>query len=80
VRVFQPSPRSTVVAASPVQVVAVEDFVLSKLAWAKDSRSEYQLRDVRSLLELQPSMDGTHLERWAPSLGVADLLEEVSRR
>jgi hypothetical protein len=32
-------------------VVAPEDLILSKLEWAKDSRSEVQLNDVRNLLK-----------------------------
>jgi len=31
-------------------IVSREDLILSKLAWAKDSGSEMQLRDVRALL------------------------------
>lgn len=62
-----------------VQVVAVEDLLLSKLAWAKDSHSEFQLRDVRGLFELQPAMDREYLDRWARELGVEALLEEVQQ-
>jgi predicted nucleotidyltransferase len=62
-----------------IQVVAVEDLVLSKLAWAKDSHSEFQLKDVRSLFELQPAMDREYLVRWARELGVEALLAEVSQ-
>jgi hypothetical protein len=32
-------------------IVSREDLILSKLAWALDSRSDLQLRDVRSLLD-----------------------------
>ena len=32
-------------------VVSPEDLILSKLDWAKDSRSEVQLNDVRNLLK-----------------------------
>ena len=31
-------------------IVSKEDLILSKLFWAKDSRSELQLRDVRNLV------------------------------
>lgn len=37
----------------PLWMVSPEDLILSKLVWAKDSRSELQLRDVRSVLRLQ---------------------------
>ena len=59
-----------------VWIVSREDLVLSKLAWAKDSGSELQLRDVRSLLA--GGADWTYLERWAPELLVTDLLQHVS--
>jgi hypothetical protein len=53
-------------------IVSREDLILSKLAWAKDSGSEMQLRDVRSLLA--GSADREYLERWAGELSVIDLL------
>jgi hypothetical protein len=56
-------------------IVSREDLILSKLAWALDSSSEMQLRDVRSLLA--ETVDYTYLDRWAPVLGVAKLLENV---
>jgi len=31
-------------------IVSVEDLIISKLEWSKDSRSEMQLRDIRNLL------------------------------
>ncbi len=60
-------------------IVAPEDLVLSKLEWAKDSRSELQLNDVRNLLRNGPELDMTYLTRWALELGVDGLLAEVSR-
>jgi len=59
-------------------MVSPEDLILSKLVWAKDSRSELQLRDVQSVLRLQrTSLDRPYLERWAASLSVKDLLREL---
>ena len=58
-------------------VVSPEDLILSKLAWAKASRSEMQLRDVRQLLTSVPTLDQTYLDRWAAHLTVTDLLREV---
>ena len=56
-------------------IVSREDLILSKLFWAKDSRSEVQLRDVRNLLTRECDMG--YLESRALMLGVRDLLEEV---
>ena len=69
--------RSITVEGHVIQVVAPEDLVLSKLAWAKPSHSEVQLRDVRTLIACVPNLDWVYLERWAADLTVTDLLAEV---
>lgn len=58
-------------------LVSREDLVLSKLAWAQDSESELQMRDVRNLLSLQ--VDAAYLRQWAPTLGVSEQLENCLR-
>ena len=60
-------------------IVSPEDLVLSKLLWAKESRSELQLREVRSIIALQAVLDWTYLERWVVSVRVADALRDVRR-
>jgi len=60
-----------------VWVVAAEDLILSKLVWAKDSRSEIQLNDVRNLITCVATLDQEYLDRWATILGVPELLREV---
>lgn len=61
----------------PVYLVSLEDLILSKLVWAKDSHSDYQLRDVRSLLSLPPPPDWDYMNKWALPLGVKELLNET---
>lgn len=56
-------------------IVSREDLILSKLYWARDSRSEIQLRDVRNLLV--PECDLDYLQLWATQLGVEGLFKEV---
>jgi len=56
-------------------IVSREDLILSKLYWAKESRSEIQLRDVRNLLALD--CDDVYLRSHAPTLGVDELLKEM---
>lgn len=58
-------------------IVSKEDLIISKLHWAKDSHSEFQLRDVRNLIAT--GCDAEYLERWTVELGLRDLLEECSR-
>ena len=60
-------------------IVAPEDLILSKLHWAKDTRSEMQLRDSKRLLAAQPGLDVQYLSKWAAYLGVTELLDEVRR-
>lgn len=59
------------------EVIAPEDLVLTKLWWARDTRSEVQLGDVRRVLAGTPDLDRGYLTHWAAVLGVASLLEEV---
>ena len=58
-------------------IVSPEDLILSKLVWARETRSELQLRDVAQLLS--GPMDDDYLRTWAPVLGVESLLEESMR-
>lgn len=60
-------------------LVAPEDLILSKLVWAKDTKSELQLRDVRSLLQSVRRLDRRYLARWAKQLGVDSLYREAAQ-
>jgi hypothetical protein len=55
-------------------IVSREDLIISKLEWAKDSHSEFQLRDVRNLLAGE--CDRAYVEYWTRDLGLTKLLEE----
>jgi hypothetical protein len=57
-------------------VVTKEDLILSKLFWAKDSHSEFQLRDVKNLIAT--GCDRDYIERWTCELGVAKLWKEIA--
>jgi hypothetical protein len=57
--------------------VTAEDLLLSKLAWAAESRSEIQLQDVRNLIQSVAHLDWTYIERWGSELMVSELLREV---
>ncbi len=58
-------------------IVTREDLILSKLVWAHATQSELQMRDVRQLMGERVDID--YLHRWAPVLGVAELLEQVNK-
>jgi hypothetical protein len=57
-------------------IVSKEDLILSKLYWAKDSRSELQLRDVKNLFAT--GCDRAYIERWTAELGLASLWQEIA--
>jgi hypothetical protein len=56
-------------------IVSREDLILSKLIWAKGSRSEMQFRDVRNLLTTD--CDIVYLHSHANALGVDELLDDL---
>jgi len=58
-----------------VWVASAEDLILSKLLWARDSGSELQRRDIKTLLGVE--LDRAYLDEWAAKLGVASLLTEI---
>ena len=57
-------------------IVSREDLIISKLWWARDSHSEFQLRDVRNLLKSE--YDATYLDTWTEKLGLSALLREAA--
>ena len=57
-------------------IVSREDLILSKLLWAKGSKSEMQRRDVWNLLT--PECDMTYLRSRAKFLGVIEDLESLN--
>lgn len=67
------------IAGQQVFLVAPEDLILSKLDWAKESRSQTQLGDVTNLLKSVQGLDKTYLNHWADRLGLAALYQEVSQ-
>jgi len=58
-------------------VVSKEDLILAKLTWARSSRSQVQMTDVKNLLSL--GYDQEYVDHWAEKLGVSELLKECRR-
>jgi len=57
-------------------IVSKEDLILSKLFWAKDSRSQVQLGDVKSLFST--GCDRNYIEQWTSKLDLAGLWKEIA--
>ena len=56
-------------------LISIEDLVLSKLLWSKQSHSEIQLKDVKNLLQQKP--DIKYIEQWISRSGIEELWQEV---
>lgn len=70
--------RAVSIAGQQVFIVSPEDLILSKLDWAKESRSEMQLTDVRNVVNSVQGLDTAYLTRWADRLGLLSLYREAS--
>ena len=57
-----------------VWIIRKEDLILSKLNWAKNTKSERQMLDVASII--RNGFDNEYVEKWARKLGVDRLLRE----
>lgn len=57
-----------------VWIISCEDLILSKLNWAKNTKSERQMLDVASII--RNGFDKEYVGNWARKLGVEKLLEE----
>ena len=59
-------------------IVAPEDLIISKLDWARDTRSEVQMADVGNLRDAVPDLDHAYLMRWIGHLGLEPLYREAT--
>ena len=56
-----------------------EDTILKKLLWYKDSEIDKHLDDARGILQVQnENLDFGYLRKWANSLSVANLLNQLT--
>lgn len=59
-------------------VASAEDTILAKLLWYRETPSERQLADIRTiLLAREGNLDWTYLRSWVDRLGVVDLLGKL---
>lgn len=56
-----------------IYLASIEDLIISKLIWYKESGSELQLKDVKNLLK--ETSDLQYLKEWCVRLGLVELLE-----
>lgn len=67
-----------IIADFTLWVVSPEDLIISKLFWAKDSKSELQLNDVSSIIKYQAEkLDWEYIKYWVKELGLGQIWGEV---
>lgn len=71
--------RPVAVEGEELYVVAPEDLILSKLEWARESRSAIQLADIRNLVESVMDLDRKYLAEWTRRLGLDALYLEATQ-
>lgn len=60
-----------------LDVVSLEDLILSKLDWARDSYSELQMRDVKNLMAANPELDMDYIQVWVDKLKLRDVFDKA---
>ena len=59
--------------STEVDMVTVEDLIVAKLWWARESDSERQRRDVAGMISVAgTALDREYVGKWAERLGVAE--------
>ncbi len=56
-------------------VISKEDLIIAKLNWAKDTKSEMQMRDVASIIRNGYNED--YVIAWVKKLGLAEIFAQV---
>lgn len=60
-----------------MSIISKEDLIVAKMLWAKESFSDTQLRDVRSLLSTGCDID--YVKNWVKSLNLDSIFERAQR-
>lgn len=73
--------RRTMIPEAGFYVATPEDVLLAKLEWYRlgNEVSERQWRDIEGIVAIQPGLDHEYLRKWAPELGVEDLLHRLAK-
>jgi hypothetical protein len=59
-------------------IVSVEDLILAKLVWARETGSDRQLRDVAAMIaSAGGGLDAAYIDSWAGALDVADTWRQL---
>ncbi len=65
------------VLGTSVYFTSAEDLILIKLKWYKESESDRQRADIKSILEITKNIDHEYLQKMAQKLGLRETLEKI---
>ena len=54
-------------------------LIIDKLIWAKDTHSEMQLKDIKSILNGVNNLDKKYIENWIIKLNLVIIYNEVNK-
>jgi len=57
-------------------VISKDDLILSKMNWARETRSEIQIRDVSNIL--RNGFDESYVKAWVAKLELTDIFDECT--
>lgn len=67
------------VAGQNVYFLSPEDLILSKLRWYKESRSDKQIEDIKSVIDRQKELDWDYLKVQANTQNTHEFLEPLMK-
>ncbi len=59
-----------------IDVVSIEDLIISKLFWAKDSFSETQLKDIKKLMNSDFNL--SYVKEWCKKLNLLEIFNKAN--
>jgi len=63
-----------------VKFISPEDLILSKLVWYKNSHSERQLEDIKSILKNRRELNFRYINKWSAIQLTLDILELLLKK
>jgi hypothetical protein len=64
-----------------VFIASLEDTIISKILWMKETNSEKQKEDVLGIIKVQKdNIDFGYLKKWAKELNIEDILKEIFKK
>ncbi len=57
----------------------IEDEIISTLFFIKNTYTQSQLKNVKSMIESYPNLDFDYIEQWIPELGLEEIYMKLKK-